>query len=377
MKNLKIVIISIILILVIISLLVVGIFLDKKNINEETKPIPTVPLEETSAIYVVPTMRDSIKNDTSWCATFGLVWNDMKNDVVKQDIVFTPQELMAENLNKEDFNEDMISDEYYYKVYGKKTVELKETIEKGIKEKFNQTSDILDDFDWSSSGLDDPNNSNISRYFFYTMLYRKFEFLKEFDKLDDGKFGNKYDNVKYFGINGKTENKVGDQITVLYYNSQDDFAILINTKTNDEVIFVKNPKGNSFNEIYDNMQKEEKSFTGKKEFQDIDEFKAPNIEFNVKREYTEFANKPFLAADGDVCMILKALQSIKLTLNEKGGEIKSEAAIDMVKNTAFIIEDKIEPRYFFVDNSFTLFLREKGRDIPYFAAKVDDITKYQ
>ena len=70
--------------------------------------------------------------------------------------------------------------------------------------------------------------------------------LKEFDKLNNDDFGEKYKYVKYFGIDKNTKNSVGDQITVLYYNSIDDFALSINTKTNDEVIFCKNPKGSKF-----------------------------------------------------------------------------------------------------------------------------------
>ena len=37
----------------------------------------------------------------------------------------------------------------------------------------------------------------------------------------------------------------------------------------------------------------------------------------------------------------------------------------------------IEPRYFNVDDTFAIFLREKGRSLPYFAGKITDITKYQ
>ena len=114
-------------------------------------------------------MSDIITKDSSWCGTFQLVWNDMKNNVVKNDIVFTPQEKMADNLNKEEFTQDMISDKYYFKIYGLKSLELKEQIEKGIKEKFNQESDILNDFNWSESELDDPNNVDVRRYFFYVI----------------------------------------------------------------------------------------------------------------------------------------------------------------------------------------------------------------
>ncbi len=80
------------------------------------------------------------------------------------------------------------------------------------------------------------------------MLYRKFEFLKEFDKLDNGKFGNNYNKIQYFGID-------------------------------------------------ENMNNKADKYTGNKSFKDSDEFKAPNLEFNEKREYTELANKTFKTAD--------------------------------------------------------------------------------
>lgn len=106
-KKIKILIICAILIL----LIVVGIAVNKANIfgKKATK------LEMADGITVVPTMNDTITTDSSWCGTFQLVWNDMKNEVVKKDIVFNPQLEMVENLNKEDFNESMLSEDYYFK----------------------------------------------------------------------------------------------------------------------------------------------------------------------------------------------------------------------------------------------------------------------
>ena len=371
-KNKCLIIVTIIIVLLIIGIVIINKtnILGKKATN----------LKETKGVTIVPTMSDIITKDSSWCGTFQLVWNDMKNNVVKNDIVFTPQEKMADNLNKEEFTQDMISDKYYFKIYGLKSLELKEQIEKGIKEKFNQESDILNDFNWSESELDNPNNVDVRRYFFYVMLYRKFEFLQEFDKLENGKFGNKYNDIKYFGIDKNTKNSVGDQIDVLYYNSKDDFAIIINTKNNDEVIFYKNPQGKTFNEIYENMNKESKEYKGSKEFKNIDEFKAPNLTFNEKKEYTELQGKEFKTADPiyDTAKIEKAIQTIKFSLDEKGGEIKSEAAIDvMLVTTALSPEKEDEPRYFYLDDTFAIFLREKGRDLPYFAGRIEDITKFQ
>lgn len=376
-----------IIIVILIILLLVGLMItnkinlfDNKDKNiQMAEEITNIKTAE--GIEVVPTMSDTIKADSSWCGTFQLVWNDMKNEIVKKDIIFNPQLDMVSNLNKEEFNESMISEDYYFKIYGLKSLELKERIENGIKEKFNQTSDILNDFDWSENELDDPNNKDIRRYFFYTMLYRKFEFLQEFDKLDNGKFGNDYNDIEYFGIDKNTANSVGNQIEVLYYNSEDDFAILINTKTDDEVIFCKNPQGKNFNEIYENMNDKSNKYTGSKFFEDVDEFKAPKLTFNEKREYVELANKKFETADPvyDIAEIQKAIQTIKFSLDEKGGEIKSEAAIDMKMMATSIDSEIIEkqPRYFNVDDKFAIFLREKGKSKPYFAGRIDDITKFQ
>ena len=363
--------------ILIILFIIVFVVINKENIFSKK----ATKLQSVSGITVVPTMNDTITTDSSWCGTFQLVWNDMKNEVVKKDVIFNPQLDMVKNLNKEDFNETMLSEDYYYKIYGLKSLALKEQIENGIKEKFNQTSDILDDFDWSESELDNPNNPDERRYFFYTMLYRKFEFLQEFDKLDNSKFGNNYNNIQYFVINKNTTNSVGNQIKVLYYNSKDDFAIIVNTKTDDEVIFCKSPTGSNFNEIYENMNNEADKYTGSKSFKNVDEFKAPNLEFDEKKEYTELENKKFETADPyyDTAEIQKAIQTIKFSLDEKGGEIKSEAAIDMKMDTS-LVETKPkadEPRYFYVDDTFAIFLREKNKPKPYFAGRIDDITKFQ
>lgn len=136
-----------------------------------------------------------------------------------------------------------------------------------------------------------PVDKDKSRYLFYCMLYREFKFPKKFDVLDNGEFGGKYKDVTYFGVDEETDEKVKDQLEVLFYNSKDDFAIKIHTEDGDEVIFYKNPKGNTFKEIYDNMMNEAEEYGGRVHLGERDTFKAPHINFNVKREYKEFENK--------------------------------------------------------------------------------------
>jgi len=131
-------------------------------------------------------------------------------------------------------------------------------------------------------------------------------------------------------------------------------------------------------QVYDNMNEKANNYTGSKEFEDIDQFKAPKLTFSEKKEYTELEGKSFEEKSGATGTIMKAIQTIKFSLDEKGGEIKSEAVIDMIETTAVIgEEEKEEPRYFYVDDTFAIFLREKGKSTPYFAGRVEDITKFQ
>ena len=218
---------------------------ENKKDNENQKNEET----ETSAeINFALTLEDNVGQDTAWCGTFQLIWNDLKNDLAKQDIIFMqePDLQVVKNLNKETFKTEDISENSYYKVYGNPTLELKEQIEKAIKEKFNEESEILDDFSWGSNNPKD--------YFLYCMLKKEFEFPVAFKELEDGEFANgKYSKINYFGLEKDAEEELRSQVEVLYYNSPSQFAVKIKTKQNDEIILARGEEGNTFQEIYNNI----------------------------------------------------------------------------------------------------------------------------
>lgn len=341
--------------------------LGKEIYNNTTKSdIKEKETFNTEGVTTTLTLEDEIQDDTIWCGTFQLIWNDLKNDLAKQDIVFTPQLKVVENLNKETFRVNDLSDKYFYKKIGTPSISLKKEIEQAIKDKFNEKSDILNDFEWENR---DPKD-----YFLYAMLKKEFQFEKAFEELDNGKFTD-YENVSYFGIKKSSESEeLRNQVKVLYYNSKDDFAIKLITKQEDEVILCKNPKGNTFNEIYKNITTQESKYKGNKNFKEGELLKVPNIKMNEKTEFTEIQNKSFLFSNGDSYHIEKALQTIQFELDKTGGKIKSEAGM-MVKYESAIMIDEI--REFAIDDTFAIFLIEKGKDKPYFAGKINDITKFQ
>ncbi len=340
---------------------------ENKKDNENQKDEET----ETSAeINFALTLEDNVGQDTAWCGTFQLIWNDLKNDLAKQDIIFMqePDLQVVKNLNKETFKTEDISENSYYKVYGNPTLELKEQIEKAIKEKFNEESEILDDFSWGSNNPKD--------YFLYCMLKKEFEFPVAFKELEDGEFANgKYSKINYFGLEKDAEEELRNQVEVLYYNSPSQFAVKLKTKQNDEIILARGEEGNTFQEIYNNINTNSENYEGIKEFTEKDELKIPNIDFKQKTEFTELEQKEFSFANGDVYIIDKALQTIEFELDKEGGKIKSEAGI-MTKEMA-IATDEIKERKFNFDDEFVIFLKENDKEKPYFAASISDITKFQ
>lgn len=311
-------------------------------------------------INVILSLIDELKDNSIWCGTFNLIWNDFKNDIVKQDIIFTPQLKIVENLNKNTFNINHLSENSYYKIYGKPSIELKNKIKEEIKNKFNETSDILDDF-----------NYNENKYFLYVMLKKEFKFLNPFSKLNNAPFKN-YSNIEYFGINKMTEDIVRSQVKVLYYNSTTNYAIKLITKTNDEVIISLGNTSNTFLNIYNEILEKTSEYRGNINLTDTDKVQIPCLNFKIKKEFIELENKPFLFKDKSEYTIDKALQTIQITLDETGGKIKSEAGM-----ASKMMLSPILPRNFIFNNNFCLFLKEKDKELPYFAIKVTDIILFK
>lgn len=319
---------------------------------------------KTTDLDVVLSLEDTISNNSIWCGTFNLIWNDLKQELVKKDIEFTPQPEVVKNLNKGTFTESELSDDSYYKVLGRPTTTLKKEIENAIKNKFNETSDILNDFEWTDEETED--------YFLYTMLKKEFHFPKVFTKLEKGNFKNTK-NVDYFGIDSTTDESVYDQVVILYSNSASDFAIKLTTEENEEIILSRGNKETTFKEIYEEIKKKSINNTSIRSFQKGDSLKIPYLNLKTKKEFTELENKEFYLANGEKYWIEKALQTISLELNEQGGKIKSEAGMH-IKNLSALENSS---REFHFDDEFVLILKEKDKNLPYFAAKITDIEKFK
>ncbi len=316
-----------------------------------------------SSIEVQPTMMSrSNEQDRVWVGTFQLVWNDFMDKVVHNPVRFregTP--VFVQELNKQTFTADNLSEKSYYKMAGRVTKKTKKQIAKAIKKKFKETSDLLDKLNLT------PRNDML---IVYAMLKKDFEFAQAFDKLGKSAFGEDQ-TAEYFGINGTSKNALDSGVEVLFYNSEEDFAIKLLTKDNEEVLLYKNSSNKPFSFLYSDMLKKEKAFEGDKIFNNVDELKVPNIKLNEEKSFDELTGKRIM---GTNLVINQAMETIKFNMDNKGVDLKSEAAMTVMKMS--VLPD-VQPRMFYFDDTFVLFLREAKKNKPYFALRVHDITLYQ
>jgi len=317
----------------------------------------------SEGIDVLPVMSsESNYENRLWVGTFQLVWNDLMDELIKGPVEFyagTPQ--IVHDLNKQDFKVDYLSDASYYKKFGKVSVDLKNEIESALKEKFNEKSDILNNFNWT------PEKG---KYLFYAMLKKDFKFLKAFDKLEMENFGASGEKVQYFGINSKTDEEVHENVRVLFYNSDSDFAVKLLTQQDDYVYLYRTDDNKNFEQFYNDMNEKSKVYDGAKYFAERDRLKVPDIKLYQNKSFKEVCNKQIKNTDLEIS---DAIETVDFKMNNEGVKLKSEAAI-MTKCTAMPPEFQKPPRYFYFNDKFVLFLQEKGKSKPYFALRVSDVA---
>lgn len=322
--------------------------------------ISTAQAQEVNSIEVLPTMNtQSTTKNRIWVGTFQLVWNELTDKIVKAPVKFLDfDSQMANNLNQKQFKKSNLNEKSYYIKSGIVSPALKAEIEKNIKSKFHETSDILKMFDFTY---------NPEKIFVYAMLKKDFRFTNAFDKLATGNFGNSQEKVKYFGINDNSNQKLYKNVSVLFYNDDNDFAVKLYTKGKDEVLLYRTNDDKTFDKYYAELNDKTAKYSGDKNFVKNDTLTIPDIKLYQETSFNELEGHQIV---GTNMQIDKTIETVDFRMNNKGVKLKSEAAI-MLRCMSLAPR---EGRDFTFNNNFVLFLIEKNQNTPYYAMKVSDVA---
>lgn len=304
---------------------------------------------------------EGIDMNSAWVGTFQIAWNEFIEERLDGKIVEFEDGTtldVVDELNKMEFTKDSLSEDDYYILVSEAKSSLKKEIQKNIDKKFGiKSSPLLEQLDFSGSR---------KSYIIYAMLIKNFKFLMPFDKLQEMPFNGGDKKVNYFGINELTDEKTYNNLEILFYEGYDkEFAVKIYTKEGEELILYKTDVSNkSFDELYEEIEKRTEKYDGERKFEDGDKLKVPYIEVDTIINYDELCGKTIKGTNGGY--IEKALQNVKFSLNEKGGSLVSEAAI---QDVTLGVSDG---RSFVFNDPFVIFMKEENKDKPYFALRIDN-----
>lgn len=313
---------------------------------------------------LVPTYTEEFDNsqkNNMWVCTFNLAWNEFMDERFGGNVKFkntTPD--IVNSLNKRDFTKDQLSEKSYYIKVDVTRPELKEIIKNDIKNKFN----IDETFALDKINFDIPNS-----YTIYSFLHKSFEFEEPFDILEPESFSNSEEKVKYFGITNSSKSNLRNQIEVLFYNDNNNFAIKLNTQNNEDVILARLDNTDSFDETYNNII-ENSNMEKEHKFDNYDTLKIPYLNVNTKISYDELCNKELANNKNNISYITYAIQQVDFSLNNEGGDVTSRGTMQDITQEENSI--KSTKRDFNFTKSFYLFLKETDKEKPYLMLKVDN-----
>lgn len=314
-------------------------------------------------IEVLATMDEvPSKPNRVWVGTFQLVWNKLMDEYTHGPVVLQNyNSSLIEALNRRNFDANDIAANAYYATFGNNSFAKKAEIGKAIREKFDEGSDILHYMEWTYDGR---------QFIIYAMLKKEFKFLEKFSDLGKKTFGKNKTKTAFLGIDEDSDENLDDTVNVLFYG-ENDYAVELPTRGDDVVLLYRTDVDKPFDALFAEMMDKKEKYSGAADFDEIDELRVPNFDFYLKHYFDELSGKTIVGGERDV-IIQQALETIEFKMDREGVKLKSEAAIYM--GDGFMPVKK--PRYFYFDDTFVLFLMERGRQRPYFAMRVQDMKPF-
>ncbi len=375
--------------------------------DEPEKPLLQIDSTELKKTLFTSHMEEAIKPGRSllYCSTFQIAWNELKDNIIKEDIHLVDEPPMVKFLNKSLSTKSDISADCYVAMAGFGRDGILDKINKALRDKFGEESPVVSE------------NLQPEWILAYAYLCKNLEFKDAFENLDKPIAFTSADEatagVKAFGIEEYYEcskhNKLAKQVEILDYEDDSDFILkLKSTSAKDEIILAKvkpeetllktiesvqvriesaknrppvdiekvSEAVEKYHELASQGKKELWSEEHKKLIEDYenqvkkagssslnedDTLQIPKLDFDLKHLYSELHGKHFVNKSYEGYWIAEAVQTVRFRLDEKGVLLKSEARI------VCGAESMTGPKRLVFDRPFLLYLKEKGAKYPYLA----------
>lgn len=310
-----------------------------------------------------------LSNNLLYCASFQMAWNVMRDQIIKGDIILEPDTHQVKYLNRNLLGNNDISSESYVAASGELTKDLVARINKELQGKFGNK--VAHEFNVPQA------TSSDRQLIAYAFLFKNLEFPTEFEKLANPiafTANGRETPVKGFGVQSfsstnQQHEKLSNQVAILDYKSEDDFILLLTSKSiNDQIVLAKVAPNKTLLQTYATVV-HRMSKVKASELKDDETLRIPKVDFDLSHSFSELENKRIMNKGWEGWSIAKAKQDIIFKLDEKGAVLKSRAFVAMMSAPPPQIE---KPRKFIFDKPFLICLKQKNGDYPYFAMWVNN-----
>lgn len=294
-----------------------------------------------------------------YCSTFQIAWNELKDNIIKENIRLVDEPPIVKFLNKGLSTKDDISPDCYVAMVGFGKDKIVEKINKALKERFGEEAPVVEvelKSDWILA---------------YAFLQKALQFKQKFERIEESiefDSNGKTTEVKTFGIayyRKLEHNQLGDQVAILDYKDDSDFIILLKSNClTDEIITAKVRPQETLRETVEAVQTRVQS-GNYLSMSNEDTLQIPILNIDVEYSYSELLNKYLRNKGFETYFMAKATQRTCFRLDEKGALLESEASLLWQGKEA-------RPRRLIFDRPFLLYLKEKGAKYPYFAMWVEN-----
>lgn len=327
------------------------------SLTEKKTMLSSDNLKQTN---VTPQLEEKIdlNKNLLYSSTFQLAWNELKDEIIKGNIVLDTPLSMVDSLNKSLSTKNDVSQDAVVAMAGYEKDGIQSKINKALKEKFKGQAPTVEE----KLGPED--------ILAYGFLYKNLEFVHEFECLEEPinfKTGGTVSKVKGFGIKKYTESEqcmnLGKQVTVFDYKNDSDFIICLESKSKDDdfILAKVEPKQTLLETV---KMVEDRIKNGKQEkLEKGDTVQIPSIDFDIRHSCNELEGKGLKNQGFDEYVISKAIQDTRFKLDEKGAVLKSEAKIVVVKGE---MKMRKEMKLVF-DKPFIVMIKDRNSKLPYFA----------
>jgi hypothetical protein len=294
-----------------------------------------------------------------FCSTFQIAWNEMKDTIIKEDILLDEHLDLVYRLNRQLSTREDISGDDYLAIAGFGTDNIAGRINEILKSRFGTEAPVVD----SKYNDDDVILA-------YAFMRKILEFENAFEDFENPLTFHSGDNpskVEAFGIFNYSDDRHGSlrsQVEIIEYSHRNDFIIRLKSKhPDDEIILAMTDPGETLLETYEKVNwriARSERYSSIDELRGNDFLQIPKIDLSIDHEYSSLLGLNLLNKGYEKYFVAEARQDLRFTLDESGATARSEAIFAIKKG-----DDSF--RIMLFDKPFMIYLKKKDASYPYLA----------